>query len=145
MTYCDTSFLLSLYIKDSNSEKAFARMEIQQASNVWTPFHQVEFDTALESRVRRRQTTRDQANSAYESLAMHREIMGVYFESTVSWNSVWSRAIHLARQKASRQLCRTLDIVHLSLALELGAKEFLSFDHRQNALARSLDLKTLAD
>jgi prevent-host-death family protein len=81
----------------------------------------------------------------YESLTMHRGVMGIYFERSVPWASVWSRANHLARQKASRHICRTLDIVHLSLALELGAKDFLSFDDRQNVLARSLDLKTLTN
>lgn len=142
---CDTSFLLSLYVNDSKSEEAFARMASQEDLILWTSFHEVEFDTALESRVRRGRTTREQADNAYEALAVHREVHGIYFEGAVPWDSVWSRAIRLAGQKASRHICRTLEIVHVSLAMALGAAEFLSFDDRQNTLARSLDLRTLAE
>ncbi len=74
---------------------------------------------------------------------MHREVHGVYWLAEVSWDAVWSRAKSLARQKASQHLCRTLDIFHLALTIEVGAEEFFSFDGRQNALAEALDLKTL--
>lgn len=145
MIYADTSFLLSLYITDANTPKADVQMEKVRGPIFWTDFHQVEFDTALESRVRRGQTTREQADGAYEALTMHREVLGVYFEGAVLWGSVWSRAIALGRRRAAEHVCRTLDIVHLSLALEMGAGEFLSFDERQNGLARVLDLKTLGE
>ncbi len=144
MTYCDTSYLLSLYVNDSNSEKAFAIAADQEGPMIWSPFHQVEFDTALESRVRRGQTSREQADQAYAALKTHREVHGIYWVAEVPWDAVWARAISLAGQKASLHLCRTLDIVHLALAMEVGAEDFYSFDGRQNTLAEALDLRTLS-
>jgi hypothetical protein len=36
--------------------------------------------------------------------------------------------------------CRTLDIIHVAAALVLGAKEFVTFDTRQGALAKQAGL-----
>ena len=36
--------------------------------------------------------------------------------------------------------CRTLDIIHVAAALVLGAKEFVTFDARQGALAKKVGL-----
>lgn len=143
MVYADTSFLLSLYVTDSNTERADAWREGSDETFLWTHFHQVEFNTALESRVRRGQTSRIQADKAHDALAQHREIHGIYHLPIVDWDSTWTIASKLARQQAAKHFCRTLDIVHLALAVELGGAEFLSFDERQNTLAHELDLRTL--
>ncbi len=36
--------------------------------------------------------------------------------------------------------CRTLDIIHMAAALVIGVKKFVTFDHRQAALARMAGL-----
>ena len=36
--------------------------------------------------------------------------------------------------------CRTLDIIHVAAALVIGAKEFVTFDGRQAAMARKAGL-----
>jgi len=36
--------------------------------------------------------------------------------------------------------CRTLDIIHVAAAFVLGAKEFVTFDTRQGALAKQAGL-----
>jgi predicted nucleic acid-binding protein len=41
----------------------------------------------------------------------------------------------LSADHTAATLCRTLDTLHVALALELGATEFCTFDHRQAALA----------
>ena len=37
----------------------------------------------------------------------------------------------------------TLDILHITCALELGCVDFLSFDHRQRATALALGLRVV--
>src|ERR1051326_7748498 len=49
--------------------------------------------------------------------------------------AVEQKAEDLSAGHASVLGCRTLDIIHVAAALMMGAKEFLTFDHRQGALA----------
>ncbi len=43
LVYAETSFLLSLYLTDSNTPKAEAQMAQAKVRFDWTPFHQVQF------------------------------------------------------------------------------------------------------
>lgn len=40
-------------------------------------------------------------------------------------------------------LCRSLDTLHVALALELGATEFCTFDARQAAMAKTANLAVM--
>ena len=57
----------------------------------------------------------------------------------------WAKVISAAEQLSARHTGggghRGFDILHIATALELGAKEFLTFDTRQIALARAAGLK----
>ncbi len=59
----------------------------------------------------------------------------------VDWAKVISEAEQLSAQHAGKDGYRAFDILHVATALELGAKEFLTFDARQSALAKTVKLK----
>jgi len=72
------------------------------------------------------------------------------FEQDIATGS-WQRPAYTAatvEQKANELSashsavlgCRTLDIIHVAAALVLGAKEFVTFDGRQGALAKQIGL-----
>jgi predicted nucleic acid-binding protein len=53
------------------------------------------------------------------------------------------RAGELSREFSRTLGTRSLDVLHVASALELGFRSFLTFDIRQQRLARAVGLKTL--
>jgi predicted nucleic acid-binding protein len=47
----------------------------------------------------------------------------------------------LSEKHATKDGQRTIDLLHVAIALECGAKTFLSFDKRQRRLATAAGLK----
>ena len=60
---------------------------------------------------------------------------GVLQMVAVEWNQVWKQCRSLAEAHAALTGCRTLDALHVASALVLGAREFITSDHRQSACA----------
>jgi predicted nucleic acid-binding protein len=69
---------------------------------------------------------------------------GRYVYADVLWRSALRRAAELSREHTPELGCRTLDVLHVACALELGLAGFFSFDARQRGLARSVGLRVLA-
>ncbi len=60
------------------------------------------------------------------------------------WRAALDRTSELSRLHTAKLGTRTLDVLHVASALELGARTFLTYDARQAALAKAVGLKTLA-
>jgi predicted nucleic acid-binding protein len=63
----------------------------------------------------------------------------LYLEREMA-ESAFETAIELAQMYVPRLGTRTLDTLHVACALELGAKEFWTFDQRQERLAKAAGL-----
>jgi uncharacterized protein len=50
------------------------------------------------------------------------------------------KAAELSASHSATLGCRTLDIIHVAAALVIGAKDFVTFDARQRALAKQVGL-----
>ena len=59
----------------------------------------------------------------------------------IPWTNAFAQSEALAAQYAERLGPRSIDLLHVGLALALKAKEFLTFDDRQTALAKAAGLK----
>lgn len=66
---------------------------------------------------------------------------GIFQMFPMDWAKVISEAEQLSARHTSQDGYRAFDILHVTTALELGAKEFLTFDARQAALAKAAKLK----
>ena len=66
---------------------------------------------------------------------------GLLVHTTIEWTDVFRRADELSEKHAVTEGQRTIDLLHVALAIESGAKTFLSFDQRQRKLAKSAGLK----
>jgi predicted nucleic acid-binding protein len=69
---------------------------------------------------------------------------GRYLLAEIPWRTVLRRAADLSREHSRNLGTRTLDVLHVASALELGSQVFVTFDHRQQSLARATGLKILA-
>ena len=65
---------------------------------------------------------------------------GVFGGTSPAWAEVFTKAEGLASEHAATNLCRSLDTLHVALALALGATEFCTFDQRQATMAKAAGL-----
>lgn len=143
MIYCDTSFLLSLYVTDSHSAAAGGHLSALHEPLIWTGWHGLEFRTGLEARVGRELTSRDEANKIYDLISKHQAPSGIFENYPVAWPSAISQATKLAARYGASFKSRSLDVLHVAICVQLEVEHFWSFDSRQNELAKALGLSIL--
>jgi len=108
---------------------------------VWlTPFHVAEWTHAVEQQVFRRAVSRTEAERVHERFQQHRD-SGLWVEVALP-ESAFDICAQLARRHGALLGLRTLDTLHVALALELKAERFWTFDERQKRLARAVGLET---
>lgn len=66
---------------------------------------------------------------------------GVLVHTAVEWTNVFRQADELSEKYAVAEGQRVIDLLHVAIAIELGAKIFVSFDKRQRKLALAAGLK----
>lgn len=69
---------------------------------------------------------------------------GVFAEVNPAWADVFAKAESLASSHAAANLCRSLDTLHVALALQLGATELCTFDQRQAVMARAVGMVVIS-
>jgi predicted nucleic acid-binding protein len=113
-----------------------------QHPRVWlTPLHHAEWTHAIGQHVFQRQITPKEAQSVYREFERDREA-GVWIEIGFP-ERAYEVCIVLARNRVARLGVRTLDTLHVAVALELKADHFWTFDRRQAKLAEAEGLKAL--
>ena len=138
--YADTSVFVSLYLPDAHSKKA--QQQIASHPRVWlTPLHRAEWAHAIGQHVFQHKITPREAQSVYLEFERDREA-GVWIEAGVPERS-FDTCIAIARNRVAKLGVRTLDTLHVALALELKAVHFWTFDRRQARLAEAEGLKAL--
>jgi predicted nucleic acid-binding protein len=137
--YADTSFLASVHCRDDNTARAIARMTTQAFPLAWTWLHELEFRNAIRLRVFRREILDSEAAGVFEKVRKRTE-EGIYQVVAIS-SAAAEEAERLGARFTKKLGTRSLDILHVSNALVLGIREFLTFDARQAALAKAAGLK----
>ena len=137
--YADTSLLISYYINDSNS--AAAQTVIHAATHPlrFTGLHRLEMRNALALCVFRRVLTAAQAGVAWSDVEQDLQ-SGRLVPHPVNWTPVYRSAAQYAAVHGSTIGCRSLDVLHVTLAKSLKVSEFFTFDARQKALALALGM-----
>jgi len=142
-TYVDPSALIKLYFHHPDSASiTHWRTRVRGALPV-THHGRVEIVNGLCQAAFRRHITlpalRDALASVDEDFAV-----GRYVNADVLWRSALRRADDLSREYTPQIGCRSLDVLHVACALELGLPNFLTFDVRQRRLARGVGLKLVS-
>jgi len=68
---------------------------------------------------------------------------GRYIQADLLWRAALKRAGELSRKHTPTLGCRSLDVLHVASAVELNLRYFLTFDLRQQKLAKLVGLKLL--
>ena len=104
-----------------------------------TWLHRLEFSNAMRLRVFRAEITPKQRNASLNALLADLA-SGVLAHSEPLMTDLTTEAERLSVLHSESLGTRSLDILHVAAALVLGLSEFLSFDHRQIALATAVGL-----
>ena len=139
-TYPDSSFLFSLLAKDRHTPDASRYMAQAGVPLLFTPLHRVEVRNALRNATGRKEITEQECRAAFRLIEnrLHEQL---FVHRPVEWTNIFRRADELSEQHATQHGQRTIDLLHVAIALDFGAKTFLSFDQRQRKLANAAGLK----
>lgn len=136
--YFDSSALVTIYVTGPFSVRT--REEVQKSGNVaFTQLHELEVRNALRALHGRKSLTLSQLQK-FEALLDEDLRAGRLAATGLDLTAVFGRATQLSAAHTSRLLCRSLDILHIAAALELGATHMVSGDERQLALASATGL-----
>jgi predicted nucleic acid-binding protein len=141
--YPDTSFLVSLYIDELNSEAGQTYADTLAEPLTFTAFHRLEFRTALRGRVFRKNLSDDELRQALRLSDKHL-VEGFLRHTPFIWSDALREAERLGEAYVVETGVRSGDLFHVASAVVLGAREFVTFDQRQTALARRAGLKVKA-
>jgi predicted nucleic acid-binding protein len=137
--YADTSFLVSLYVLDTNSALAAARMKQAKLPLLLTSLGELELVNAIGLRVFRKEI---RSSAAKASLALFKEdLQGGVLLVKLLPASAFERAKQIAGKRTPRLGTRSLDVLHVASALVLQAESFCTFDARQAKLATAEGLR----
>jgi predicted nucleic acid-binding protein len=139
LIYLDTSFLVSLYSSDVNSDTAVRVMQASKGDRLITPLGELEVVNALGLRVFRKEVSAAQAQSSLDDF--ENDLRDGILQLRPLPEQVFERARQLSRQTTARLGTRTADLLHVAAALELSVDWLYSFDRQQRKLARAVRLK----
>jgi predicted nucleic acid-binding protein len=139
--YADTSFLVSLYILDSNSARAATQMKQAKLPMLLTSLGELELTNALALRFFRKELLRSRMKAAHTLL--RKDIEGGILVPKPLSAAMFEKAKQIARRRTPQLGTRTLDVLHVASALVLQADAFYTFDSNQGRLAKLEGLVTL--
>ena len=141
-TYADPSALLKLYVHEPESAAMSEwRRRINGALPI-TEHGRLEIINGICLAAFRKAMS---AEALIDALASFDEDFteSRYVQADVLWRATLRKAAAISRTHTPKLGCRTLDALHVATALELGLRSFVTFDRRQQHLARATGLKTI--
>ena len=141
-TYADPSALLKLYIHEPASPAMSAWRARTKGALLITPHGRLEIINGICLASFRRLIS---AEALADAIASFNEDLaeGRYVQADVLWRATLRRAGELSRAHTPALGCRSLDVLHVATALELGLRFFVTFDARQQRLASAVGLKAI--
>ncbi len=136
----DSSFLVSLYRRDRNQAAADRFMATRTVTVGFSPLNRVELRNALRNLVAVGEIAEQEQRLAFRQIDEDLDT-GFFLHLPVNWTETFRRADELSARHASREGQRTVDLLHVAIALEVRATIFLSFDRRQRRMAAAAGLK----
>jgi predicted nucleic acid-binding protein len=140
--YPDTSFLCALYRLQANSAKAAAYFASLIGPLEVTTLLLYEFRQAVRFQIRLHRHDPAKGYPLAEGTKMLADlksdlISGEVLTIPAPWPQIHLAAERLSELHTDASGHRSMDILHVATAIELGVKEFLTFDENQKKLAEA--------
>jgi predicted nucleic acid-binding protein len=138
MIYCDTSFLLPLYLADDvwhQKACAYHTRHLQGEPFCFNPWQRWEFRHNLRQALKDELSAERLLGRVQEDLAS-----GKLRHVGFVWTAIFDCAERLSSAHARTIPAGTVDYWHVAFALEVRTKKFMTFDGEQLKLARAAGL-----
>jgi predicted nucleic acid-binding protein len=140
--YADTSFIICLYLPEpERTDRAAAYMERQREALPFTPHHRLEVRNAVRLLVWSNRISTADRSRVFREIEEDLDAGVFLLHVALNHTDICRRADKIGATHNEKIGCRSADLFHVATALELGFKEFLSFDEKQRHLARATGLK----
>jgi predicted nucleic acid-binding protein len=140
--YVDSSALRQLYVHEAHSAAMAAWRFKHPGPLAITRFGRMELINSMSSAVFRG----DIPHAVFQAFS---HVLTSEFTDDrlrlvdLGWRAMLDRAADLSREHTPRIGTRSLDVLHVASALELKARQFVTYDERQARLARTCGLKII--
>lgn len=137
--YLDTSVIVKLYVLEDGSEEIFNFVKKNKKPLLLNQLQETELKNAFSLKAFRKEISSIQLSELTTKFKKDIAI-GRFIRQKVDWNSIWELSQKLSKEYSNSIGCRTMDIMHVAIALHLNISFFLTNDERQKKLASSLDM-----
>jgi predicted nucleic acid-binding protein len=137
--YFDSGVIVKLNVRETTSPDAIRLVSSYVAPYLLTQWQALEVKNAIRLKAFRREITSAEMNQSIA--AFEQDIAtGRWKRPAFDAAAVEQKADELSANHSAFLGCRTIDIVHVAAAVVIGAKEFVTFDGRQAAMAKQAGL-----
>ena len=142
-TYFDKSCLVALYVPNDHTAAALRhRLRTGRQPILFTPLHRLELRTTV------RQCAYGGLIKESDARRILRHVEedlddGTLIHEPLDWTESLRQAEVVAERLAWTKPCRSLDLWHVAVALEIQAGIFVTFDRDQFALAQAAGLRAM--
>jgi predicted nucleic acid-binding protein len=140
--YYDTGVLVPLYIVEAFSESITALLEQRDEAVFFNSFHHLEMENALRLKVFRGEITGERCLGALRKIRSDVEC-GMLSIRPVNWVGALDTARRIGERVTCKTGCRSLDLLHVAIAVQWECGVFVTADDRQLAAAKSEGLATV--
>lgn len=140
--YIDSSFLAKLYYPEEGSQKLADWIIRQRVPILFSSLHELELKNAFSLKAFRREITDHQKEEVFRLIDNDVE-KGVLRRLYPDWSEVFLKAIGISKKYTLKTGARSLDVLHVAVAVSSKCTHFLSNDERQTQIAGKTGLSVL--
>jgi predicted nucleic acid-binding protein len=135
MTYCDSSFLIALFVVLDEFHGQAVKAARKFAEAIPYPLlAELELTNGIRRVEASGRISRTEHDRVFRHIAAD-EMSGILARPGLNQGTHYAKARKLSKRHTCSMSCRSLDTLHVAAALILGSKFFASFDERQRKLA----------
>ncbi len=137
--YFDSAIIVKLYVSEASSPNAIRLVGAYSPPYCLTRWQTLEVKNAIRLKAFRKEITT--AEMTQSVAAFEQDIAaGRWHRPDMIAGVVEDKADELSAKYSSALGCRTLDVIHVAAAIIIGARDFVTFDGRQGAMAKQAGL-----
>ncbi|MCE0522359.1 MAG: type II toxin-antitoxin system VapC family toxin [Methylacidiphilales bacterium] len=141
--YFDTGLLLKIYSAEPNSAQATVLVQSYGTPIIFCQLQQTELRNALYRKAARHEIDQGELARSLKRIQFDLD-HGVLQIPHLEWPELWANADQLTAKYALATQCRTLDVLHVAVAMQLDIKTFATTDARQKVVARKAGLSVVS-